>query len=67
MKEITYEVVGEILTTPCPHNKKHGVGLDVIMVGSDQCWNCKCFKGLYGSESERKIYCNYEDTHSTKK
>lgn len=67
MKEISYETIGEILVTKCPYKKKHGVGLDPIMVGSDQCWNCKCFKGLYGSENIRKIYCNYEDTHVIKK
>jgi len=67
MKEVVYETMGEILVTKCPYGKKHGVGLDPIMVGSDQCWNCKCFKGLHGSEETRKIYCNYEDTHVIKK
>jgi len=59
MKEIEYFLVGEILNTPCPYKKKHR--RDVIMVGSDQCWNCKFFKGLHGSEEKKYIYCNYEE------
>jgi hypothetical protein len=67
MKEIEKKLDGEILLTPCPYGKKHGVGLDKVMIGSDQCWGCKCFKGLHGSNDIHKVYCNYEDTHQTKK
>jgi hypothetical protein len=59
MKDLKYEVVGEILITPCPYKKKHGVGLDRVMVGSDQCWNCKFFKGLHTLEDKKYVHCNY--------
>ena len=59
MKEIMYKTDGSIFTTPCPYKKKHGSV--VKKVGSDECWNCKCFKGLHGSKDINQIYCNYED------
>lgn len=60
MKEIKYEVDGELLITPCPHKKKHGVGFDIIMVGSDQCWACSHFKGVMNSVDVNKVHCDCE-------
>ena len=67
MKELYFIAVDGLLATKCPYGKKQVAGLVPIMIGSDQCWNCSSFKGIYGAEDTSRIFCNYEDTHDTKK